>query len=146
MGGYSLLDEMRNSKLFTVVIAAALMFANMACACAPGDMSSEPPAHHHTTSQDDNESTPCPHQDSGGCDELLDRCTPVDYSLALADRDARTIPSQKIELDSPDLDLAFLDTGKAWRSLPPYTGSQPHSARAPWVADTPISRKDQLTE
>jgi uncharacterized protein YecT (DUF1311 family) len=137
---------MRNSKLFTVVIVAALLFANVACACAPSDMYSEPPAHHHANSQDDNESTPCVDQDCDGCDELLNRCTTADYSVASADRDARTLPPKNIEVDGPDLDLAFLDTGQAWGSLPPYTGSQPHPARVPWVTDTPIIRKDQLTE
>lgn len=109
-------------------------------------MSSEPPAHHHANSQDDNESAPCPHQDCDGCDQLRDRCTSADYSVALADRDARTLPPKKIDLDGPDLDLAFLDTGQAGGSLPTYTGLQPHPARVPWVVSTPIIRKDQLTE
>ena len=137
---------MRNSKLFSVVIVAALLFANTACACAPSDMSSEPTAHHHTTNQNDTENTPCPHQDCDGCDQLLDRCTTADSSLALADRDARTLPPKKIDLDGPDLDLAILDTGQAWGSSPAYIGSQPRSTPVPWVVDTPIRRKDQLTE
>ncbi len=137
---------MRNSKLFSVVIVAALLFANIACACAPSGASSEPPAHHHSANQDDPENTPCPQQDCDGCDELLDRCTSADYSLALADRDVPTLPPQRMDLDGPDLDQAFSDTGQAWGSLRAYSGSQPGSTRVAWVADTPIIRKDQLTE
>lgn len=137
---------MRNSKLFTVVIAAALLFANMACACGPGDMSSEPPAHHHATSQDDTQSIPCPHHDCDGCNALLDPCTTADYRLALADRDARTLLPKTIDLDGQDPDLCFSDTGQAWGSLPTCTDSQRHSARVPRVAGTPVIRKDQLTE
>ena len=77
--------------------------------------------------------------------ELLDRCTTADYSVVPADRDARTLQPKKIDLDGPDLELAFLDTGQA-RGLPIYTRLQPHPARVPWVAGTPIIRKDQLTE
>lgn len=136
---------MKNSKIFSAVFVAALLFANIACACAPSDASAEPPAHHHTTNQDDPENTPGPQQDCDGCDQLLDRCTSADYSLALVDRDARTLPPQRMDLDGPDPDQAS-DTGQAWGSLRAYGGSQPRLTRVAWVADTPILRKDQLTE
>lgn len=137
---------MKNSKPFTAAIAIALLFANMVCACALSEMDAEPPAHHHANSQDDNESTPCAHQDCDGCDGLLDQCKSADYSVASVDRDAQILPPKKLELEGPDLDLAFLDTGQAWDSSPPYTGLQPHPASTHWVVGTPIIRKDQLTE
>lgn len=129
-------------------MVAALLFANVACACAPSDKSSEPTsAHHHTANQDDTENTPCPPpQDCDGCDELLDQCTTADSSLTPTVRDGQALLPQKIELDGPDLDLAILDTGQTWGLLTSYIGSQPGPTLAPWVIDTPIRRKDQLTE
>ena len=143
---------MGRSKLLTVVIATTLMFSNMACACAPGDMSAEPTtAHHHVTSQSDVENTPCPHQDCEGCGDLRESCTTADDSLTTVDRDARLLPPQKPDPDvpdpgGPDLDIAFLDTGPAWRSLPGQISWTSPLTINPRVADTPIQRKDQLTE
>ena len=137
---------MSNSKLLTVVIATALMFANIACACVSNDMGSEPNSHDHSVSQDDNQTAPCPHLDCDGCDNLLDNCTTADYSLVAVDWDARTLSRQKIDLDGPDLVLAFLDTGQTWGALPTHPNERTRSTTLPWVADTPIRRKDQLTE
>ncbi len=146
MGGYSLIYVMRNSKLLTVVAAFALMFANIACACASTDMDSEPTAHHPSAGQDSDENTPCLHEDCEGCDELLYSCAAADSSLGSVDRDARTLSPQKIDLDGPDLSLAFLDTGQTWTALPPHSIEWTGSTALAWVADTPIRRKDQLTE
>jgi hypothetical protein len=143
---------MRNSKLLTALIATTLMFSNMACACASVDMSPEPTtAHHHATSHDAIDNAPCSHQDCEGCGDLLESCTTTDFSLAPVDQDARILPSQKTDLErpdleGPDLDIAFFDTGQAWRSLPEHISWTPPITVVSWVADTPIQRKDQLTE
>jgi hypothetical protein len=145
-------DVMGRSKLLTVVIATTLMFSNMACACAPGDMSAEPAtAHHHVTSQSDVENTPCSHQDCEGCGDLLESCTTADDSLTTVDRDARLLPPQKPDPDVPDsggldLDIAFLDTGPVWRALPEHISWTSPLTTVSRVADTPVQRKDQLTE
>lgn len=143
---------MGQSKLLALVITAALLFSNIACACASGDMSSEATtAHHHTTSQGDVENPPCPHQDCEGCGELLENCATADYGLAPIDRDARIQPSQKTNLDvpnldGPDLDMAFLDTGQLKGVLPEHIGWTPLLTAVYLTEDTPIRRKDQLTE
>lgn len=128
------------------------MFANIACACASNDMDSEPAGsehashHHHSANSDDNETTQCVHVDCDGCDELFDNCATPVYSVVSVDRDARMLSVHKIDLDGPDLDLAFLDTGQAWQPLPPQSYESRPSTALSWVADTPIRRKDQLTQ
>jgi len=139
---------MRNSNLLTVVVAAALMFANVACACAAGDMGSEPTAHHHAAGQPATDTMPCPHQDCDDCDELLDSCTTAsDYNVVSADRDARSLIPQKIDLEGADLDLAFLDTGQIRPEVTFRSNNPPFASTTTFrVVDTPIRRKDQQTK
>lgn len=143
---YSVLGKMKKSKLFNIAVVVALLFANMACACTPSDTNSEPAVHHHTTNQDDAENTPCSPQNCDGCDDMFARCTTGDSSFASVDREAWTLLPKKIELDGPDLGQAILDTGQTRVALSTHIGSQSSSPPAPRVLDTPIRRKDQLTE
>lgn len=169
---------MKNSKLLSAMLSVALMFANMACACSPGESSMAPGAHQHgtvhahesaltedragdmtasmaadtkaamTTATTGAAQTamPCSHRDCQGCAEQLDGCSSTDYSLASADREKQVPGPDSVDADGPDLDLAYIDTGQYLPTPPagsPLRSAQPYSLR---VLDSPIRRKDQLTE
>jgi len=137
---------MKTSKLFTVVLVTALMFANMACACAPAGPATDAVGHQHEAMQDSSEHAPCHHQNCEGCEELLDRCATPDYKLASSDRDSRLVGPNPSDLDGPELELAFVDTGQPRASPPSHALSVRYTPALNLRADTPIQRKDQLTE
>ncbi|WOJ98139.1 hypothetical protein R0137_06075 [Congregibacter brevis] len=142
---------MRNSKLFTVVLAAALMLSNIACACVSSAVASESSnssqtSDHHAASDNPAAGLQCAHQDCGGCDELQDSCATPDYTVVSAERDIRVATLTEINLDSGDLDLIYTGVDPPWyprtfRVAPPLD-----SVVVVRPLDTPINRKDQLTE
>lgn len=137
---------MKTSKLFTAVLAAALMLANMACACASAAPGNDAAGHQHAAMQDSSEHAPCHHQECQGCDVLLDRCATTEYSVLSGDRDSRLVGANPSNLDDPELELAFLDTGQPRASPPNHALIARYTPALLRRADTPIRRKDQLAE
>jgi hypothetical protein len=137
---------MKASKLFTVVLVTALIFANTACACASIAQGNDSAGHQHMMMQNASEHVPCHHQECEGCDERLDGCATPDYGVVSNDRDSRLIGANPSNLDDPELELAFVDKGQ------PRASPANHVLNAPYIrplfrqVDTPIQRKDQLTE
>jgi hypothetical protein len=142
---------MRNSKLFTVVLAAALMLSNIACACASSAVASESSnssqtSHHHAASDGPAGSMPCAHQDCDGCDELQDTCATPDYTVVSAERDIRVATLTEIDLDNGGLDLIYTGVDPPWHPRTLRLAPPLDSVVAVYLPDTPINRKDQLTE
>lgn len=137
---------MKTSKLFIVVLATALMFANMACACASIAPSNDSTGHQHAAMQGASEHVPCHHRECEGCDELLDNCATPEYSVVSSDRDSRLVGSNPSDLDDPELELAYVDTGQPRASPPNHALIARYKPALIRRADTPIQRKDQLTE
>lgn len=144
-------NEMRNSKLITFVLAAALMLSNIACACTSIDVAGESSsssqiAHHHATGDDPAGGITCAHQDCDGCDELQDTCATPDYTVVSAERDNRVATLTEIDLDGGDLDLSYTGLDSPWHPRTLRLAPPVDSVVAVYLPDTPINRKDQLTE
>lgn len=142
---------MRNSKLLTIVLAAALMLSNIACACASSAVASESSNssqtfHHHAASDGPAGSMTCAHQDCDGCDELQDTCATPDYTVVSADRDIRVATLTEIDLDNGGLDLIYTGVDPPWHPRTLRLDLALDSVVAVYLPDTPINRKDQLTE
>jgi hypothetical protein len=142
---------MRNSKLLTIVLAAALMLSNIACACASSAVASESSNssqtfHHHAASDGPAGSMTCAHQDCDGCDELQDTCATPDYTVVSADRDIRVATLTEIDLDNGGLDLIYTGVDPPWHPRTLRLDPALDSVVAVYLPDTPINRKDQLTE
>ena len=142
---------MKRSKLITVVLAAALMLSNIACACALSAIASESgnssqTSHHHAASDDPAGGMPCAHQDCDGCDDIQDACPTPDYTVVSAERDIRVAALIEVDLDNGDLDLIYTGVDPPWH--PPTLRLDPplDSVVAVYLPDTPINLKDQLTE
>ncbi|EAQ97729.1 hypothetical protein [Congregibacter litoralis] len=153
---------MRISKLSTIFLAVALMLSNIACACAWSGVASDnsdssQTSHHHLgmdmgmdmglESDEPSARMPCAHQDCEGCDELQDSCATPDYRAVSTERDNR--PGTAFEADTYSGDFDLIDTvvDPPWHSpilqrVPPVE----ISAVAVYRPDTPVKRKDQLTE
>lgn len=142
---------MRSTKLFTVVLAAALMLSNIACACASSAVPSESSnssqtSHHHAVSDDPAGGMPCAHQECDGCDQRQDTCATPDYTVVSAEREIRVATLTEIDLDSGNLDLIYTGVDPPWNPLTLRLAPPVDSVVAVDRPDTPINRKDQLTE
>lgn len=144
---------MNISNLVSAVIVASLLIGNVTCACDKVDSAISPDAHHQQDSHhqhhgsDQAQQVPCDHKNCDGCDSLENSCTSTAYDAFHKDRENRLYPIQKeFGLDSPDLDHAPIDTGQP-RPSPSMVVLRVSYEPPPYLlADTPIQRKDQLTE
>lgn len=139
---------MRKSKLFTTVLATALLLSNIACACASSAMvasNHDPGAseHHHAASSDAMGDMPCAHH---GCEGLEADCDAPDFIVASAERDNRATLLAQIDFDSSDLELVYSGTDPPSFYLPHQHTVVWGSAAAALPLDTPILRNDQLIE
>lgn len=106
--------NMLSSRLITVVLACALMFSNIACACASTDAASNDThhvagGHHHGADTDVSGHMPCEHLDCPGCDDPQDACAATpDYVVVSAERDHQTPLTAQLDFDSGD--DAFIDS------------------------------------
>ena len=156
---------MKTSPIFSVLLAAALMLSNITCACAMSAAVSEqgklsqtvdhhakidepagnmPCAQLHMVSDKPTSSLPDAHLDCDGCDELKDSCATPDYTVASTEV-SRLIPLTEVDSDS-DLDLISSGMDPPWRLRTTPRDLPPNLVLTAFVADTPINRKDQLTE
>ena len=145
------------SNLTSAVIVASLLIGNVACACDKVDLAIPPDSHHqhdahHQHSHehhgsDQTRQTPCDHRNCDSCTSLESSCTSDVIDVVNQDRENRLLPNQKnVELDSPDLDHAPIDTGQPRASPRMVVVQETHEPPLFLLADTPIQRKDQLTE
>ncbi len=137
---------MRTPKLFNLVIVAALMLANVACACASVAPTADAAVHQHSAMQESSEHAPCHHQDCNGCGELLDSCGTPEYSVESSDRANRLAAPNQSAFDAPELEPAFIDTGQPSAIPSTHTLHGRYLTTLSRRANTPIQRKDQLTE
>jgi hypothetical protein len=137
---------MKRSNLLTVAITVALLFANPACACAASDRDAEAVVHHHAAGLDSGHDAPCRHQDCQGCDQIVDRCSTPEYCLTCGDRSTHLPAPPQADPDGPDLHLATLDTGQTWSASKVPNEPLPLATSDLRATDTPIRRRDQLTE
>ncbi len=142
---------MRNSKLLTVVLAATLVFSNIACACASSavaasDQNASATEHHHAASNDSVGDMPCAHYDCDGCEDVQVDCGASDFFVASAERDNRATPLAQIDFDSSDLELVHTASDPPSIYLPHQHTVVWGSAAAALPLDTPLLRNDQLIE
>lgn len=142
---------MKKFKLLNVVLAAALMLSNIACACASSAVASQgnesnQSAHHHAASDDPASSMPCAHQDCDGCDELQDTCATPDYTIVSAERDNRVATLTEIDADSSDLNLIYTGVDPHWHTRIFQLALPIDGVVAVLLPDTPVNRKDLLIE
>ena len=144
---------MNISNLVSVVIVVSLLIGNVACACGKVDLAITPDshhqhdAHHQHHGSDQAQPAPCDHQNCDSCTSLESSCTSEVKDAVYKERETRLHPIQKsFGLDIPDLDHVPIDTGQPRAS--PRTAVPQGSYDSPLflLADTPIQRKDQLTE
>ncbi|WP_439105809.1 hypothetical protein [Congregibacter sp.] len=142
---------MRMSKLSTIVLAVALMLSNIACACAWSGVASDnsdssQTSHHHMESDDPSSSVLCAHQDCDGCDELQDSCATPGYTMVSTERDNRLGTPFEADTYSGDLDLIDTVVGLQWHARILQRVPIVENGFAVYRLDTPVNRKDQLTE
>ena len=139
---------MNISNLVFAVIVASLLAGNVACACDKLDSGLSRDGHHQHQVSNPGHQAPCDHQRCDSCSSLESSCTSTAEDAAFLDRDTRLHALQKdLEPDHPDLESAPIDTGQP-RASPPLMVVMRGSYEPPAFpsADTPILRKDQLTE
>lgn len=156
---------MKTPPLVSVLLAAALMLSNITCACAMSATVSEkgklsqtvnhnaesdetagnmPCAHLHMVSDKPTSSLPNAHLDCDGCDDLKDSCATPDYTVASTEV-SRLIPLTEVDYDN-DLDLISSGMDPPWRLWTTPLDLPLNFVVTAFVPDTPINRKDQLTE
>ena len=137
---------MVRSNLLTILAAAALVFANVACACANVTGAATPPdahAHHHIDSQASSDRAPCPHQGCDDCADVLEGCQNPEYGL---ERDTRPGPTAKVDLDDSDPGAAPMGTGPPLPALALSTRAVSTTASPLRQARTPVQLKDQIVQ
>ena len=144
-------DRMKKAKLLTIVLATALVFSNIACACASSvvvasDDAPEVSKHHHAASSDAMDDMPCAHHDCEGCEDLQVDCGAPDFIVVSAERDNRATLLAQIDFDSSDLELVYSGTDPPSFYLPHQHTLVWGSAAAALPLDTPVLRNDQLIE
>lgn len=152
---------MNLSNLVSAVIVASLLIGNVACACDKVDLAILPDSHHqhdahhqhsheHSHKHQGSDQTlpaPCDHQNCASCTSLESSCASLVSDTVYQDRETRLHPVQKdFGLDSPDLDHAPIDAGQPRASPHMVVLQEPYEPPLFLLADTPIQRKDQLTE
>lgn len=103
-----------------------------------------PCARFHGTSDNPAESLPEAHLDCEGCDELKDSCATPDYIFASTEI-SRLIPPTEVDPDS-DLDMIYSGMDPPWHTWNMPLDLSLNRSVTVFIADTPISLKDQLTE
>jgi len=148
---------MNISNLVSALIVVSLLIGNVVCACDKVESGISPDSHHqHNTQQQPShehhgsnhaQQATCDHQNCDTCTSLESSCTSEFKVLVDQERETRLHPNQKsFELDSSDLDYALLDTGQPRASPGGVVLLEPYESPLFLVAETPITRKDQLSE
>ena len=133
------------SNLISALVVTTLLIGNVACACAP--ISVEVPVEHHHHADAHDAHLPCDHEDCDSCLANTESCATSEFAELAADRDSR-LPLQPKPIDSDQTDDAYalIEPGPPRASPWPTFVPTLADVSSPRASDTPIQRKDQLTE
>lgn len=141
---------MKRSKVLSVLLAVGLLLSNVACACASNAMSrlttADETAHHHNAADESMGDSPCAHTGCDDCADLEDSCTTPSYAAASAERDMRATLSAQEPPDSGDLEFIAPGSDPPWHTPARLVAPEIAALVTPLPLETPVQRKDQLSE